>query len=307
MPTPTVLDMTQEILSSMSSDEVNSIGDTTESLQVATILKRKYYDIISRASLPEHDQLIQLIPSNIPEMPVLMYVPDEVNKIEWIKYYNTNPAGSSATPDSDYIHDLNVDIQQNGNNDSNTPPNYQYVTILPITQFIDYINGFSIGDANIGSYTFTDDANGFPGNYTFLFQTDSQPRFCTVIGNKYVIFDSYDSTQDDTLQASKSMCWGQIAPTFKMEDDFIPRMDDKQYPLLINEAKALAWFELKQSAHQLANQEIKRQWSSIQKNKSVSNKPSYFDQLPSFGRAGPTATLRDNRAIYNFQWPTRIY
>ena len=55
----TLLEMTQDILSNMSSDEVNSISDTTESLQVATIIKQKYFDLISRVNRPEHDQLIQ--------------------------------------------------------------------------------------------------------------------------------------------------------------------------------------------------------------------------------------------------------
>ena len=53
----TVLQLTQNILSAMSSDEVNSISDTVESMQVATILQNKYYDIVSRDALPAHDQL----------------------------------------------------------------------------------------------------------------------------------------------------------------------------------------------------------------------------------------------------------
>ncbi len=293
MPVQTLLDMTQEILSSMSSDEVNSIGDTTESMQVATIIKRKYFDIVSRSSLPEHDQLIQLTPSNNETMPVLMYVPDEVNKIEWIKYFNSNDLDGSTL--NDYEHDLNVDLENNGNSAPDAAPGYQYVTILPIQQFMDNVNRFNPNDSNVASFTFTDPSNGFPGSYTFYYKNNCQPRYCTVISNYYVIFSSFDSTQDSTLQASKSMCFGQVAPAFKMEDSFVPRLDDKQFPLLLNEAKSLAFYELKQMPHQKADQEIKRQWSTLQKNKSVDNKPSYFDQLPNFGRAGPVASLRDNR------------
>lgn len=258
MSTQTLLDMTQEILSSLSSDEVNSIGDTTESLQVATIIKRKYFDIVARSNIPEQNQLIHLDASTDSDTPVIMYVPDEVQRIEWIKYQDT-----SITDQSDY----------------------KYVTILPIKQFIDMVNSFNPTESIVDSFTFTDAANGFPGEFTFYFFNDRQPSYCTVIGNKYVIFDSYDSTVDDTLQNSKTMCFGLVAPSFRMEDTFIPRLSDKEFPLLLNEAKALAFYELKQTPHVKAEQEIKRQWSSVSKNKSVDNKPSYFQRLPDFGRA----------------------
>ncbi len=51
---------------------------------------------------------------------------------------------------------------------------------------------------------------------------------------------------DTTLQTSKTLCYGQIIPTFTLEDSFIPDLDDTQFPLLLNEAKAIAFVELKQ-------------------------------------------------------------
>ena len=83
----TLLDMTQNILSAMSSDEVNSISDTTESMQVAQIIKNKYYDIVSRGELPEHQELFQLDPATDGSTPVLMFVPDGVSKINSIRYF----------------------------------------------------------------------------------------------------------------------------------------------------------------------------------------------------------------------------
>lgn len=282
MPTQTLLDMTQEILSALSSDEVNSIGDSPESMQVATIIKRKYFDIISRAHLPEQNQLLQLTPSNDPDMPTLMYVPAEVNTIEWIKYFDTNAADGS-TPNT-YIHDLNLDLTSSGASAANRDPGYQYVTILPVVQFLDMVNAFNPEEDNTGSFVFTDSANGFPTGITIYYRNNCQPKYCTVIGNQYVLFDSYDTLEDSTLQSSKTMCFGQVAPSFRMEDTFIPRLDDKQFPLLLNEAKALAFYELKQTPHAKAEQEVKRQWSSLQRNKSVAGIPTAFDSLPNFGK-----------------------
>ena len=98
----TLLQMTQDILSSMGSDEVNSIGDTIESMQVANIIKNKYFDVINRADLPEHYKLFQLNPSLDFSSPVLMYVPSEINSIKWIKYFDTNVQDGASLQSSQF-------------------------------------------------------------------------------------------------------------------------------------------------------------------------------------------------------------
>lgn len=250
----TLLGMTQSILSSLNSDEVNSISDNTESMQVAEILKQTYFNILSRSKLPMQEELFQLDDSLDVTKPVLMFRPDRVAKLHWLKYFD-----DSAPPDN---------------------TQYKYVTILPVTQFIDQVNTFNSDETDVGEFNFT--LNG--RNFRFLYKDNKQPQYCTVIENYYVIFDSYDNTIDSTLQASKTMCAGEVLPTWSMTDTFIPDLDDQQFPLLMNEAKSLAFFELKQSAHPKAEQEAKRQWSVLQKDKSLTDKPSYFDQLPDFGR-----------------------
>lgn len=355
MATKTLLELTQDILSGLDSDEVNSISDTVESMQVATIIKNKYYDILTRSNLPPVNQLFQLNPSNDSSLPVLMYVPTGVGKIEWIKYFDSNPNDSQQVSQfGSYSHGLNLDLVSssswittsstsvlvgtgtktftvassglpiiNGqgvlalsgtasmfgtvvsyigttlvlsiisftgsgtltnwtiaNNSSSAIPGYKYVTMLPIDQFLDQVNRYNPSDSNVRSFTFTEGGN----NFTFYYKNDRQPQYCTVISNFYVIFDMYDSNFDSTLQASKTLIFGQITPPFQMVDTFVPNLDDNQFPLLYNEAKATAFVELKQIANPKAEQEVKRQWSSVQKNKKVSDKPSAFDALPDFGR-----------------------
>lgn len=251
----TLLDITQNILSRMSSDEVNSISDSTESLQVANIIKNKYFDIVNRIPLPEQEQLIQLDPSLDSTQPVLMFVPAGVASLKWLKYFNSS------------LIDL-------------VPQGYQYVTILPVQQFIDMVNGFNTSETNVDTFTFTDAGN----DYTFYYKDDRQPSFCTIISNGLIVFDSFNQAVDSTLQASKTMAWGSMNPTFELEDTFIPNLADEQFQLLVNEATALAFYELKQQPHQLAMQESKRGWTAVQKDKAVINRPTYFDELPNFGR-----------------------
>lgn len=359
----TLLDYVQNILSSLSSDEVNTISDTTEAQQVAEIVRTTYFNIIARAGIPTHKQLVQLDPSIDINSPVIMYVPDGIKKIDWLKYFNSSLSSSDTNTSS---HGVNVDIVPNFNtswsttstssvtigtgtkvftvassslditvgdyvvasytsgttnymvgsvtdytgttltisvssvNGSGTyanwsiaggtqqisPIGYQYVTILPAQQFIEMTNTFNPSNDNVESFTFNNSINGFPGTFTFYYKTDKQPQYCTVISNYYVVFDGYDSSLDSTLQNSKTMASGDVVPTFTMTDTFIPDLPEDQVPLLLNEAKSLAYFELKQSAHPKAEQEAKRQWSSLQRNKAVVNSPTAFEQLPNFGRPG---------------------
>src|ERR1700742_1892795 len=128
----TLLDLTQNVLSSLDSDEVNSIGDTVESRQVAQIIKNKYYDIVNRVQLPEHEQLMQLDASLDAQSPVLMYIPDGVAEVMWLKYFNSNVLNDSETGG----HDINVDIVSTAAGATPPPPGYTYVTVLPVEQFI---------------------------------------------------------------------------------------------------------------------------------------------------------------------------
>lgn len=277
----TLLDMTQNILSSLSSDEVNSISDTPESLQVATIIKQKYYDIVSRLDLPNHQQLCQLNPSLDETIPVLMYVPDEISEIKWLKYFDSNVLDGNSS--DDFEHDLNVDLTPTAGQQT-APPGYQYVSLIPNDEFIDMVTSFNPFDTNISTYILSDVSNNIDGDFKFYYKNDRQPMYATIISNLYVLFDSFDNTQDSTLQSSKTMVLGNIIPSFEMVDSFIPNLAPENFPLLLNEAKELAFYELRQQGHPLADREVKRGWSYVQKKKAVVNRPTYFDELPGFGR-----------------------
>jgi len=338
--TPTLLEMTQNILSALSSDEVSSISDTVESLQVANIIKNKYYDIVNRSDPPKQDLLFQLTASGDSTKPTLMYMPSTVTRVNWIKYYNSSPnntptdsseidwtttsassvaigtgaktftvdSGLTAAADdavtitsgsnsmfgtvtsyssTTMIVDITSTIGSGTytswnliNQAQTTVAGYQDVQMLDIEQFLEQVNRLSPAEDSVGSYTFTQGGN----NFTFYYHNDRQPSYCTVLSNYYTIFDSYDSLYDSTLQASKTLVFGQKTPAFTMSDSFVPELSDQEFPLLVNEAKSTAFFELKQQAHPQAEREIRRQWSAVQKNKAIAIQPSAFDRLPNFGR-----------------------
>jgi hypothetical protein len=279
----TLLEYVQSILSAMNSDEVNSISDNAESLQVAEIVRTTYFNIQARTHLPEHKQLLQLEPSTNPVLPVVMYIPNGIGRIDWVQYFNNN-ISSAGTPNPDFQHDLNVDIPGQSSTITIPPPGYQYVNVIPVQEFLDIVTNLNPENTNVQAYDFVDNSNSYPGTFTLYYQTDRQPFYCTVLSDYYVLFDSVDTTVDSTLQASKTMAYGEVIPFWNNVDTFIPNIDEQTVPLLLNEAKSLAFYELKQTAHPKAEQEAKRQWSSVQRDKSKTDKPTYFEQFPNYGR-----------------------
>jgi hypothetical protein len=244
----TLLEMVQSILTSLDSDEVDSISDTAEARSIAELIRQSYFNIIARANLTEHQQLFGLTASGDSAKPVLMTRPSTVVRLDWIKYQIS---------------------------DDPLSPKFSYVTILPLQQFLDLTHQLNL--------TATDVDSMVVDGQTFFFKNNVAPCYCTILKDNSIIFDSYKSTIESTLQATKTMCFGLVSPVFNMIDTFIPELDELQFPLLLNEAKSMAFIELKQVENVAAIRESKRQWSVVQKTKEL-KRGSYFDQLPDFGR-----------------------
>jgi len=86
MSRKTLLDMTQNILNAMDSDEVDSIGDTVESLQVAEVIRETYEYITVGLDIPGRAGIIKLDSSGDVDLPNHMTVPSDVERVEWIRY-----------------------------------------------------------------------------------------------------------------------------------------------------------------------------------------------------------------------------
>ena len=86
MPKMTLLDIVQDIMSDMESDDVNSIDDTVESLEVAQIVKSTYFSLIDGKDWPHLYQLFQLTASGDTDFPTHMTLPERVSDLTWVKY-----------------------------------------------------------------------------------------------------------------------------------------------------------------------------------------------------------------------------
>ena len=81
-----LLDITQEILSDMDSDEVNSIDETVEATQVAEIVRSTYFAMISNRNWPHTRRSVNLVASGDASYPTHMRVEEDFKELCFINY-----------------------------------------------------------------------------------------------------------------------------------------------------------------------------------------------------------------------------
>lgn len=244
----TLLDMVQEILSDMDSDEVESIDDTIEAEQVVTIIKSTYYSLMSNRNWPHLRRSIQLTSFTDPARPTHMKVPDNVKELNFINY----------------------DQAKFGD----TRKKYGKVEYLQPDQFLHKTNQENDSLAEVDSVIDT-------GGIEFFIRNDRAPQYYTSFDDENVVFDAYDSEVDSTLQEAKVQAQAYVAPEWTSEDDFVPDLPDDAFTLLVEEAKSRAMFRLKQMVDNKAEQESARQSAWLARK---ARRVNGGIQYPSYGR-----------------------
>lgn len=253
----TLLEMVQLILSAMDSDEVNSISDTTESLQVANMARSVFYDMCVDMNFPCYETLLQLEASGDPAKPVLMTVPSTlIRNIKWVKYDN-------------------VDSVLNETNS-----NYCDVTLMDFDDFLERQRGLRNGTSNVGQMSVVTGGETF----NFMYMTNQFPLYYTCIKDNTFIFDAYRSDLDTTLQKSKTMCMGMTYQVFLLEDTFTPALEPDQFSYFINKLKVRAFNELKQVENKEAVMETRRQKIVQQKRKRQVPRIAEVFKVARYGR-----------------------
>ena len=222
----TLLELVADVLNDMDSDEVNSIDDTTESEQVAQIIKTTYYAMISNRLWPHLRRGIQITSFSDKALPTHMRIQDEIQELNFINYDSAKVDDvrkrylkiKYLTPD-EFLHKTNQE------NDS-----------LPEVDVVEDPSGIDV-----------------------IVRNDRAPQWYTSFDDSVVVFDSYDSEIDTTLQESKVQAQAYVVPSWSATDSFIPDLPDNAFIALLEEAKSKAMFKLKQMVDSKAEQEAGRQ------------------------------------------------
>lgn len=248
----TLIELTQRILESMDSDEVSSISDTVESAAVANIIKECYFDIVGKLDLPEKESIFQMTASGDNTKPCVMYLPENVLNLQRIKY----------------------------NSDSISDPNWYDLQFIEWDDYLDRQNGLVLSDSNVDSMTVTEDGHTF----TFKFKNDAVPLLYTSFNDHTILFDSFDASQNSTLVAAKTMCFGSIEPEFTMSDTYVPDLDAQQFQLLLQASKAQAFVELKQVTNPKAENKERKNEIMTQRTKHAIDRRGGSQTYRGYGR-----------------------
>lgn len=261
----TLLQAVQLILSSLDSDEVNSISDTSEAYQIALMAQSVFYDICVDLNLPSQHTIFQLLASGDSTKPTIMKIPSlNIRNMEWIQYDNIDPTVGDTT--------------------SNWVPMYE----LEFEDFIERQNGFrNDTTGSILQYSFT----GINGTFNTNARKDTFPLYWCTFDDNTVLIDNYRADIETTLEQSKTMCSGYIYQTFLLQDNFVPQLEPQQFSYWINKIKSRAWQELKQMPNQEAMAEARRQ-KVVQQNRkrNINQIPAVF-RVARYGRNSMYGTL----------------
>lgn len=218
----TLLEIVQDILSDIDSEPVDTISDTIEAEQIATIVEHTFYDIVALRQVPEHEGLIKLTALSDNTTPSHFQIPDNVTDISHV-WYDHSSTGTSEYKRVNYV-DPETFLRRTDGRTS------------------DYL---SVSDIDSGT--------------KLRIRNNKHPEFFTSFDDNYVIMDSYDSSIDSSLQESKIRALGKTYPVFnRNSDSYVPDIDGSYFPHLISEARARAMDFYKGGVTQKAEQAARR-------------------------------------------------
>ena len=237
----TLLSMVQSILSDMDSEDVNSISDTVEAQQIASVIQDTYFNLISAREIPEHKQMLKLTSLSDSQKPTHFRYPNNTKEIE-VLFYNTATSGSTYT---------------------------QVYFLEPI----DFLNRVDETATNVLQ------VETVAGEVPVFVYTDRMPKYYTSFDDDNIIMDAYNSSIETTLQTSKSRAYGTIYPTFSITDSFEPDLDDTMLPYLLAEAKSTCFSLFKSGSDPKVEQAARRLKSYVQndmyKTRRENKRPKY--------------------------------
>lgn len=248
MAKTTLLELVQGILSDADGDEVNSISDTIESDQCARVIQSEFYQIVDEFDIKMQETVTQLTASGA-STPCLMTRPEGFHSITTIWYDKRLTAGGD--------------------------PDFKELCFKSPKDFLATSFSLNASDSDVETMSLAD------SGHVLNIKNDIGPTYWTIIeGYDDIIFDSYDSSLETNLQASKSLASGVQRPTLTLADASVPDLPQNLMVLLKNRARAF-YFDIYKDG-------VTREVEKRQRNSEVrSQRKKYITRKLQDQRSGP--------------------
>lgn len=245
----TLLYTVQRVLEKLDLDDVNSINDSPDAVLVAREAENTFYDLLNRNEWPEQYDSISVASVGDVNNPTALQIPADVLKIKSLRY----------------------DVAEAGASDKS----YKEMKKISNEDFLDLCYNRKSSDSNVT----VADNNGVE---LFVYN-DKAPEYFTTFDNETLIFDSYDSDVESTLQGSKTACIGYEIPAFVMDDAYVIPLDAKTYPLYLAEIAAACSISFNGEIHP---EEERRRARGISRLRRDSYRTEKLSTHNDFGRRG---------------------
>jgi len=225
MDKPTLLEITQDILNDISGDEVSSINDTVESIQVAAIVKSTWFDMMTSRNWPHTRALVTPVADCTVEYPTHIGFSSNLKELIYINYDKSKAVGKLEYQELKYLHP---------------------------DDFLRFTNQRNTQSSNVQTIV---DQSGVSINLT----NNAAPQYYTSFDDSKIMLDSYDSSVEPYLKMDKFQAYAYFIPDWSHQDNAIPDLPLEAFPQLIEEAKSRTAVKLRQQPDQKAEQEAQRQ------------------------------------------------
>jgi len=251
--TKTLLTIVQDILELMDSDEVDSISDTIEGDQIAKCIQLIYDQILTEYDLPQKSNVFGADATDDATNGLTrLILPSDKITLTTIRYDVRSAAGDA--------------------------PSFVDIPLISNEEFLRRTTNLDSSDSNKTEQTWP------TGIVKFVIINDQRPHYATLVEQKWIVFDAYDSDLDANILITKSILEGMGQTELSIADTTIIDLPGELLHLLEINAAELAFDIYKggtpNKIRDLARKARVRQQRSKHKTRDNNNTG------PNFGRKG---------------------
>ena len=239
MAKKTILTLVQELGESIGSDEIDVLGETIEAVEIVSILRQVYTEVLDRKRwefLRDRVRQLDVRAGGSTQLNTLT-IPDDVSRITCLKYRTDNTI-------EDYIQ-------------------LEYVTAC---EFVDRVQSRNPANADITTITNVDGVSLFIIN-------DKAPKYWTSFDEETISFDGYDASRGAGNLIADSVIIADVVPEADFTDPAatLP-VPQRMETLIFNEAISTCSLRLRQTVDPKAEKIATRQHRALREQLHVTNK-----------------------------------